>query len=210
MILLYGYPGAGKTHFGRQLCEHMQAAHVLSERIRAELFEQPQYDKQENAVVNQLTDYMAAEFLQAGLSVVYDANAARLGRRRELRELARRHRAKPVLVWFQIDPDSAFQRASKRDKRRLDDRYSTAMDREMFDRASSGMQNPQATEEYMVVSGKHVFSTQMSSVIKRLHELGLVQANDAMANVVKPGMVNLVPNPMAGRVDLSRRNIIIR
>jgi hypothetical protein len=72
------------------------------------------------------------------------------------------------------------------------------------------MQNPVNIEDYIVVSGKHVFSTQLGSVVKRLHELGLVQSTDAMAKVVKPGMVNLVPNPMAGRVDLSRRNIVIR
>lgn len=214
LILLYGYPGAGKTYFGRQLCNHLQAAHVHSERIRAELFETPQYDQQENAVVGQLVDYMAEEFLQAGLSVVYDATASRQARRRELREMARKHHAQTVLIWFQIDPDSAYARATKRDKRRQDDRYSLAPTREQFDYAASVMQNPLSTEEYIVVSGKHVFTTQLGSVMKRMHELGLVQANDALAKIVKPGLVNLVPNSKpqysGGRVDLSRRNIIIR
>jgi len=34
LILLYGFPGAGKTHFARQLSETIHAAHVQSDRIR--------------------------------------------------------------------------------------------------------------------------------------------------------------------------------
>ena len=34
LILLYGYPGSGKSFFARQLCEDLQAAHVQGERIR--------------------------------------------------------------------------------------------------------------------------------------------------------------------------------
>jgi predicted kinase len=47
LILFYGYPGAGKTYFSRQFTETIQAAHMQADRIRGELFETPQYDKQE-------------------------------------------------------------------------------------------------------------------------------------------------------------------
>src|SRR5580704_13076285 len=98
LILLYGFPGAGKTFFSRQLCEHIQAAHVNSDRIRSELFEQPRYDKEENMVVSQLMDYMTHEFLNAGISVLYDTNAMRQSQRLTLREMARRSHAKPLLI----------------------------------------------------------------------------------------------------------------
>lgn len=210
LITLYGYPGAGKTYFARQLCENIQAAHIQGERIRAELFESPRYDKEENAVVSQLMDYMAEEFLSAGVSVVYDTNAMRLTQRHALRETARRYKAESVLVWLQIDVESSFVRASKRDKRRTDDKYNVPLDRATFDNVVSGMQNPRNVEDYIVISGKHVFGTQFSAVVKRLHQLGLIHAEEVTAKLVKPGLVNLVPNPAAGRVDLSRRNIIIR
>ena len=71
LILLYGFPGSGKTYFARQLCEHLQAAHIYDDRIRHELFSKPRYDKRENTVVTQLMDYLTGEFLNAGLSVVY-------------------------------------------------------------------------------------------------------------------------------------------
>ncbi len=209
LILLYGFPGAGKTYFARQLCEHLQAAHVHGDRIRSELFEEPRYDREENDVIMHLMDYMTEAFLNADMSVVYDTNAMRLGQRRSLRDMARKTGAQTVLVWFQVDLETAYVRAAKRDRRKSDDKYSPAIDRATFDRLASGMQNPQ-NEDYAVVSGKHTFATQLNSFLKRLREDGLLTVNETQAKLVKPGLVNLIPNPAAGRVDMTRRNIVIR
>lgn len=209
-ILLYGFPGAGKTFFARQFCEHVQAAHIQGDRIRSELFEQPRYDKEENDVISQLMDYMAGEFLNAGISVVYDANALRAAQRHALRNLARKARAVPLLVWLQIDAETAFLRGQKRDRRRADDKYAAQMDRHMFDGIVGHMQNPVNSEDYAVISGKHAFNTQYSAVSKKLREMGLLSLTDAQSHIARPELVNLVPNPTAGRVDMTRRNIVIR
>jgi len=209
MFLLYGYPGSGKTYFARQLCDELQAAHVHSDRIRAELFETPRFDKQENNVVTQIMRYMSEEFLGAGVSVVFDVNALRVAQRRTLRDMARKAHAEPVLVWFQVDADTAFNRNRKRDRRKTDDKFTAALTRKQFDTYAHGMQNPTSTEEYIVVSGKHTYQTQRSAVIRKLYEKGLLQADQAQAGLAKPNLVNLVPSPLAGRVDPSRRNIRI-
>lgn len=208
--MLYGFPGAGKTYFARQITEHLQVAHVHGDRIRGELFETPRYDKEENEVITQLMDYMTGEFLNAGLSVIYDVNAVRGNQRRILREMARKHHVQPVLVWLQIDADSAYARTQTRDRRRSDDKFAGPSDRGTFERLAGSMQNPQ-NEDYIVISGKHTFGTQLSALMKRLRELGLVPANNEVgAKVIKPGLVNLVPSQVAGRVDMTRRNIMIR
>lgn len=208
--MLYGFPGSGKTYFARQLADNVQAAHLQSDRIRSELFEQPRYDKQENDVVAQLMDYMAEEFLSAGLSVIYDANSMRLSQRHGLRELARKNRATPLLMWFQIDAESAFVRSQKRDRRRADDKYAAQWDRETYKKILGYMQNPSVAEEYVVISGKHLYATQQNAAINKLRHLGLLNSDDASSYVAKPGMVNLVPGNAAGRVDMTRRNINIR
>jgi predicted kinase len=210
LILLYGFPGSGKTYFARQLCEDISAAHVQGDRIRYELFEEPRFDRQENEIVEHLMQYMTEEFLNAGISVVYDTNAMRLSERRALRDMARRVKAQPLLIWLQIDIESAFTRVVKRDRRKTDDKYAVPVDRTTFESLISRMQNPNATEDYMVISGKHTFATQRSAIIKKLYDSGLLSAETANNKMAKPGLVNLIPNPMAGRVDPTRRNIVIR
>lgn len=210
LIMLYGFPGAGKSYFARQFCEHIQAAHIQADRIRAELFERPRYDKQENEVIAQLMNYMTGEFLNAGISVVYDTNAYRAAQRHALRDMARKAKAQPLLVWLQIDAETAFVRGTKRDRRRADDKYAAQVDRTTFDTVANYMQNPGPSEDYAVISGKHSFNTQYSAVAKKLRELGLLHLADSHSGIAKPELVNLIPNPAAGRVDMARRNIVIR
>lgn len=209
-ILLYGFPVAGKSFFARQLGEALGAAHVHGDRIRSELFEQPRYDARENEVVSHLMEYMAEEFLKAGISVIYDVNSMRLTERRALRDLARKHKAEPLLVWLQIDVESAFARVAKRDRRKMDDKYTAPMDRNTFEHVVGRMQNPSPSEDYVVVSGKHTFHTQQHMVTKKLYDLGLINVLSPDSKIAKPELVNIIPNPLAGRVDRSRRNIIIR
>src|SRR3954471_22587560 len=106
LLFFYGYPGSGKTYFARQFCENVQAAHLQADRIRGELFEKPRYDQQEDSIVTHLMTYMTEEFLSAGLSVAYDVNAATAKQRRNIVNLALKHRAQPLLIWFQMDPDT--------------------------------------------------------------------------------------------------------
>ena len=208
LMLFYGYPGAGKTYFARQFCDNIQAAHVQSDRIRAELFDEPRYDKQENDIVNQLMNYMTEEFLSAGLSVAYDANALRTKQRKQLYDMAYKCHATPLLIWFQMDQETAFARNIKRDRRRADDKYAGAWDRSTFDEIVGHMQNPGPGEDYTVISGKHLFNMQQSAVVHKMRSKGILAHGDANQKVVKPGLVNLVPNQ--GRFDASRRNISIR
>ena len=208
LICLYGFPGSGKSYLARNLTEQIQLANVSSDRIRNELFETPRYDAQENAVVAHLMDYMTEEFLNSGVSVVYDTNALRASQRRKMRELARKHKAAYILIWLQIDIDSAFSRTQDRDRRTSDDKFAEPQTKNTFDRQISGMQNPQG-EDYIVISGKHTFTTQKGAVINRLYQMGLVESGIVQHAVPKPDLVNLIPNPHAGRVDLTRRNITI-
>ena len=209
LLILYGYPGSGKTYFSRQFAEEVQTANLQSDRVRSELFEKPRYDQQENNVIAQLMDYMTEEFLSAGLSVIYDTNAMRNVQRKALREIAKKHNAIPILVWFQVDVESAFARNVKRDKRRADDRHAAAWDRTTFDSIISYMQNPDYHEDPVVASGKHHYQTQRNTVMSKMRDKGVLQVQDYVSNLAKPGMVNLVPTN-TDHIDSSRRNISIR
>lgn len=206
--MMYGLPGAGKTHFASELAKTMQAAHVQADRIRYELFEEPRYDKQEDEIVAHLMEYMAEEFLSAGVNVIFDTSATgRLVGRRALRDLARKHKSECLIVWLQIDQETAAQRIAHRDRRRNNDKFAKPYTKTSFNEAIGALQNPK-NEDFVVASGKHTFAMQKTALIKKLYAMGVVNADNVSANVAKPGLVNLVP--AAGRVDMQRRNVVIR
>jgi predicted kinase len=208
LIMLYGFPGSGKTYLARNICETFQSAHVHGDKIRYQLFENPRYDRAENEIVDHLMEYMTEEFLDAGVSVVFDTNAIKKGQRRVLRDIARKKKAEHILVWLQIDAESAFARVSHRDRRKNEDKHAQPLDRPFFNEIIARMQNPGTDEDYVVLSGKHSYPMQRSALVKKLYDKKLLKPENVSANVVKPGMVNLIPT--AGRVDMARRNISIR
>lgn len=209
LILLYGFPGAGKTYFSRQFCEEVQAAHLEEDRIRFELFEKPRYTKQENYALSRIMEYMTGEFLTAGVSVVYDTNAMRLSQRRALREIARRQKAEVLVVWFQLDADTAFIRNYKRDRRRLDDRFAAGYNADQFKELAAHMQQPEPTEDFVVISGKHTYVSQRSGVIKKLSDMRVVRPSAAMHKMIKPELVNLIPNGQRQHHPDGRRSITL-
>ena len=117
LIFFYGFPGSGKSFVAKNLAQHLKAALVSEDSIRGEFFKDPQYSDQENQIVRFVSEYLTEQLLKSGVSVIYDANIMRLGRRRYLRNLATKHKSDHLLVWIQIDPESAFLRRQARDHR---------------------------------------------------------------------------------------------
>lgn len=210
LIMTYGYPGAGKSFVARQLADHIKAAEVSEDRVRSELFDRPTYEPKENSIIESLCEYLVQEFLQAGLSVIYDGDTNETAKRRALRTISSKLRAKNLIIWTQIDGETALARVSSRDRRRADDRNARQLDQLSFKKAINSMQNPTSIEDYVVISGKHVFSSQLSSIVAKLRNMGLAESSEAAKKITKPGMVNLIPNPAAGRYDPFRRDIRIR
>jgi predicted kinase len=210
IVYMYGLPGSGKSFVARQLSEVLGLTHISSDRLRFELFEDALYDKTEHLVLTNLMNYMTELFIDAGNSVVYDLSTSRISDRKALRALAKRKGAKELMVWVQIDADTAYARSTNRDKRKADDKYSKNLTKAQFENFMKGMQNPQQ-ENYVVVSGKHVFTSQKNTIVRKLVESGILSIQESQSSIAKPEMVNLVSRAHAqvGRVDYSRRNINI-
>lgn len=207
LIMLYGFPGSGKTYLANSLRDSIQAAHVNADRIRYQLFEQPRYDRAENEIVDQLMEYMTGEFLDAGVSVLFDTNAIKKGQRRLLREIARKRKAQHLLIWLQIDPETSFARVSHRDRRKSEYKMAQPLDKVEFDKITARMQNPGLDEDYIVLSGKHSYLMHRTAIVRKLYDMKLIRTEGVSKNVAKPGLVNLVP--LSNTNDV-RRNIKIR
>jgi predicted kinase len=211
VVMLYGYPGSGKSFFSRQIGEFMGMPVISSDRIRYELFDKPTFSKDEQQVVMNLMNIMLEDYLKAGLSVVYDISLNRTADRKFVREFAKRNGASSILLWLQADIDSCFLRAKARDRRKADDKYSAEMTEEIMRSIEAQMQSPSG-EDAVVVSGKHLFDAQRNVFLRKLREMQLIAADQTSAGgVAKPELVNLVSAAQmhAGRVDQNRRNLII-
>ena len=201
IYMTLGIPGAGKTFFARQFAAKNNLPSISADRLRFELFEQPEFSREEDATILNVMDYMLEGYLQAGLSVVVDGLNGQRVRRYNLRELARKHNSYPLIVWVQTDRDTAFDRASNRDRRSTDDKYTQSIDEETFMRQEAVVKKPQS-EDYVVISGKHVFANQQNAVTNKVAS---IIRTIATAQLKPKKEVTL-----GGRVDMGRRKPRIR
>jgi predicted kinase len=211
VIYFYGIPGSGKSYLAHQLSDYIGAAHVSADRLRYELFDESRHDKTEHQIISQLMNYMTEEFIKKGVSVIYDMSVSRSIDRKSLRELSKKLHAKELLIWLQIDIDTAWARTKKRDKRKFEDKYACDLTAEQFKQYVRIMQNPN-NEDYLVISGKHQFKTQKNTILRRLHDMNALNVEALNPHMPRPELTNLVSRAQAqaGRVDLTRRNISIQ
>lgn len=204
ILILYGFPGSGKTTFAKQFCEEFGLVHLQEDKLAKELFEGTHAD---DAVQKRATDYLSGELLKSGVSLVVDSNRSlRTKERKLLSDLAKQNKAASLTIWFQIDPETAYMRLQNRDRRKSEDKYAKEYTEKDFRSALSAQQNPKESEAYAVISGKHTYSSQRSAVLKRLYDLNLIETTQMSQKIAKPGLVNLIPH----RGDITRRNISIR
>lgn len=202
VFITIGYPGAGKSFFSRQFAETTGSIHLSEDRIRAELYETPEYTRQEDEVVYRIMDYMIESLIKTGQSIIIDGSNNRLVRRKRIRDLIKKSGHRELIVWVQTDLNTAFDRASNRDRRQADDKYTASISQETFERLAAIFKKPQY-EDYAVISGKHVFKNQLNAVLRKLQ----LPTGQTSTNQSRTGTMEPVHNKslLGGRVDMNRR-----
>lgn len=86
LYTMLGYPGSGKSHFAKLLAAEFGAVWLSNDGMRSSIFDEP--TKPENLhnyrVVYGAMDYAAQQALQAGVSVIYDANVNHVQERQKM------------------------------------------------------------------------------------------------------------------------------
>ncbi|MDX9913995.1 MAG: ATP-binding protein [Candidatus Moranbacteria bacterium] len=129
-----GYPGSGKTFFSRRFAKDLRLFHLNSDRLRLEIFPNPNYTTPEHATVFRTMDFLTDELLQRGVSVIYDANSTKRIYRKRLQDIAKKRKADYVLLWFKTPTEVALKRIEKRSnlKSELMKRYHRTIDDEVL------------------------------------------------------------------------------
>ena len=208
LFLVIGYPGAGKSYFSRQFAELIKGVHLNEDRIRYELFEQPTYSADEKDIVDRMMNYFMEEMLETGKPVVYDGSLS-VKERKKLRDKFRAAKLPIVTIWVQTDLETSFDRASTRDRRSTDDKYSPSMSFEAFDAIQKVFKKP-SREPALVISGKHLFRTQAASVVRRLKKAKLIAEPKPQPTATVPAVKQVQPQQPQRGINPNRRHTTIR
>jgi predicted kinase len=204
-IMLYGYPGCGKSFFASQFAgEFHNTIYLNKNKIASELSKNIPGNDQ---FIDRMVEYITENYLENGISVVSDAPIIKKSDRKRLSHMALKHKIDPILVWMQIDAESAFLRTKLRAKKNKKEKDIASYSKQQFQEITNNMQNPQ-NEDFFVISGKHTYKSQRGLVMNKMSKLKIINREQASKSMAKPGLVNLVPNSLSGRGF--GRNISIR
>jgi predicted kinase len=126
LVMLMGFPAAGKTHCARLLAARLGAAHVATDHLRSRLFIAPSYADEENRAVFTLAEALVDELLGEGHIVVVDATNLIARYRAPMEGLASRRGVRLLHVLVVADDAEARARLAARLVDRADGDHSDA------------------------------------------------------------------------------------
>jgi predicted kinase len=114
LLMLMGFPGAGKTHCARLLAARLSAAHVATDHLRSRLFIAATYAAEENQAVFTLAEALVEELLGEGHVVILDATNLIARYRAPMEAVARRRGLTPLRVLVVADDADVRARLAAR------------------------------------------------------------------------------------------------
>ncbi len=144
LLLLMGFPGAGKSHCARLLAERLRAAHVASDHLRSQLFVAASYARDENAAVFRFVDGLVETLLDEGHRVIVDATHLSEAQRASPTAIAARRGIPLGLVLVTADEADILARLDARAAARAPHDRSDADRRVYLAMRARGLEEPAA------------------------------------------------------------------
>ncbi|HEU5187370.1 MAG TPA: ATP-binding protein [Candidatus Saccharimonadales bacterium] len=164
ILMLAGIPGAGKSTFASAFADMFGVSYISSDLLRAELFADPQFSKDEEAIIGRLQTYMVQEVIKNKRSFLLDGGCNTKTDRLKVEQCAKKNGYDTLVIWVQTNPDTAKSRATGR--ARTSDSHKP-LPEAVFTRLAKQF-SPPTTEDYIVISGMHTFTTQVRTVLRKL------------------------------------------
>lgn len=175
LFLMMGMPGSGKSFVAEWLSPKLHAVHLRSDDMRLAMFGEPRLELHRNpAYRKQLygaMDYAARQPLAAGHSVIYDANLNWRRSRARLRRMAEQYNATAVIIFLEMDTETAHQRVIERANHGGHPNFELSY----VERMANNIEPPTADEPTITLDGKATDSEQQASFTKQLKSLNTLQ-----------------------------------
>jgi predicted kinase len=126
LVMLMGFPGAGKTHCARLLAGRLGAAHVATDHLRTRLFIAASYADEENRALFTVAEALVDELLGEGHIVVIDATNLIARYRAPMESVADRRGVTVLRVLVVAEDADARARLAARAAGRADGDHSDA------------------------------------------------------------------------------------
>lgn len=166
LFTMLGYPGSGKSYFARNLAKKIGAVRLNNDGMRSNIFENPTEDKNIHnySVIYGAIDYAVHEILEAGYSVIYDANVNHAHERKKNAKIAASHNAEAIIVWVKTPVKEAIRRVGGRQV--TSDQF--RLTEETVNKHITILEEPTNDEKYIVIDGSLTFDKQYESFTTQL------------------------------------------
>lgn len=201
LIMIIGLPGAGKSFFAGHFADTFGAPLVSADVLRHELFESPSFTMAEMGLIKRMAEIQLVELVKTRTTIVVDGLSNSRKERQQFEQFATAHRYGTLIVWVQTDEPTSKARSISRNTRPVDDKYSKKLTLEQFKQLAANLNTPVKQEDYVVISGKHTYTTQAKMVLRKLSAPHTQKAESAHQQRGVTARPQTPPN---------RRNVLIR
>ena len=205
LFIIVGLPGSGKTQLSRYLARRLRIHKIHSENIKANLNKSKGVASSHSSkLIHKVSLLLIEEFARLKMSVVCDTNTQSDRNRQDIYALARKHKLQPIIIYQQVDRQTAWLRHQARQKNKGADLKSR---RQQFEALALQMEPP-IKERVITVSGVHGLDVQAQIIFCKLLEMQLL-TNDqtSLKKIAKPGLINLIAscykNPMPKKLPIA-------
>lgn len=162
LFIMAGIPGAGKTYFADHFSNTYGLPLISNTHTTQILFEKPDYSDNEQTIVQRLNLSNLNELLKTQNHIIYDGYSDTRISRYDIAKLAHAFGYTPLIIWVQTDIESASRRATTSSKN-----YQP-MSSDRFEKLVRKFTAPNEKERQIVISGKHLPSSQTRNVVNKL------------------------------------------
>ena len=160
--MMLGTMGSGKSSFARQLAVKIGGRRINADIIRRGVFKTyEEWTKPENKeLVFIFLNQHVEQALKTGCSVIRDYQHDSWQEREEVRQMAHKCGALPVIVWLKIPAETAIERTIARPDSPDSIKFDEAFIRDAVKRHLERLESPTNRELYVEIDGRLPFENQ--------------------------------------------------